>query len=84
MLAINAFISDITEPDNRAFRYGMLHLASSLGRPIAAPIGAYLLKTGGYVCVFCTSLVGIVIGAVFLLIRIQSFKWKPVKKDKVN
>jgi MFS family permease len=84
MMAIYAFIYDITKPDERAFRYGMLHLASTLGRPIAAPIGAYLLRTGGYVWVFCTSLAGIVIGSVFLLIRIHSYKWKPEKKDKVN
>ena len=27
-LAINAFLADITEPQNRAFRYGMLYLAT--------------------------------------------------------
>ena len=26
MLAMNAFVADITAPDDRAFRYGMLHL----------------------------------------------------------
>ena len=46
ILAVNAFIADITEPDKLAFRYGMLHLASSLGRPLAAPTGAYLLNQG--------------------------------------
>jgi hypothetical protein len=25
---------------------GMIHLASSLGRPLAAPLGAYLLEEG--------------------------------------
>ncbi len=55
ILAINAFIADITQPENRAFRYGMLHLASSLGRPLAAPVGAYLLKTGRFFSLFSKS-----------------------------
>ena len=45
-IGLNAFIADISGPDQRAFRMGMIHLAQSLGRPIAAPIGAYLLRTG--------------------------------------
>ncbi len=84
MLALNAFISDITTPDERAFRYGMLHLATSLGRPLAAPIGAYLLDQGGYVCVISASGVGILIGAIFLIIRIKQYKWNPEKTDVVR
>lgn len=54
---------------------------TGLGRPLAAPLGAYLLRTGGYVCVFSTSLVGIVLGSLFCIIRIRSFKWNPPKKS---
>ena len=45
-IGLSAFIADISSPDQRAFRMGMIHLAQSLGRPIAAPLGAYLLETG--------------------------------------
>ena len=45
-LAVNAFIADISSPDFRAFRYGMIHLAGSLARPIAPIVGAYLLSSG--------------------------------------
>ena len=45
-IGLSAFIADISKPDQRAFRMGMIHLASSLGRPLAAPLGAYLLKEG--------------------------------------
>ena len=83
MMAMNAFIADITKPEDRAFRYGMLHIVHSLGRPLGAPFGAYLLRTGGFLCVFCTALVGIAIGSVYLLYRINSYKWNPPKKDKV-
>ena len=79
-LSINAFITDITEPENRAFRFGILHLASSLGRPLSAPFGAYLLRTGGYVCVFATTLTGILIGAVLCIWGIHKYKWNPPKK----
>ncbi len=80
-LAINAFISDISSPENRAFRYGMLHLIEGLGRPLASPLGAYLLRTGGFVCVFSTSLVGIVLGSILCIYRIRAFKWNPPKES---
>ena len=35
-IGLSAFIADISSPDQRAFRMGMIHLAQSLGRPIAA------------------------------------------------
>jgi len=82
MLAMNAFVADITAPEDRAFRYGMMHLAHSLGRPLGAPLGAYLLRTGGFLCVFSSALVGITIGSVYLLYRIRSYKWNPPKTDK--
>ena len=36
---------------------------------------------GGYVCVFSTSLVGTIIGALWLIIRIRSYNWKSDKKS---
>lgn len=83
IMAINAFIADISPPDTLAFRYGMLHLASSLGRTIAPPVGAYLFTTGGYTCVFTASLVGTSLGALFLTIRVRSFKWTPKKSQVI-
>ena len=80
MLAINAFVADITSSEYLAFRYGMIHLAGSLARPIAPIFGAYLLKTGGYVCVFTTSLAGTLLGSLLLLVMIRSYEWNPEKK----
>ena len=51
LAATYAFIADISEPDQRAFRMGMMHLAGGFGKPIGAPIGAYLYKTGKLGCV---------------------------------
>ena len=61
----------------------MLHLISGLARPIGAPIGAQLYKHGGYICVFATSLGGIILGAFYLIFRIQKYKWTP-SKDAVR
>ena len=71
------------EPEYRAFRFGMLHLISGLARPIGAPIGAQLYEHGGYICVFATSLGGIILGAIYLMFRIQKYKWTP-SKDAVS
>ena len=77
LFALNAFLSDISPPDSLAFRYGMLNLASSLGRAIGPPLGAQLLERGGFVCVFTTSLVGTMLGGLALVVRVASFQWTP-------
>ena len=41
-----SFIADISEPDQRAFRMGMIFVASSLGSPVAPLVGAALFDTG--------------------------------------
>ena len=41
-----SFISDISAPEQRAFRMGMVHLAGRLASPIGPPFGVYLYKTG--------------------------------------
>ena len=53
-MSLHAYIADISEPDQRAFRMGMLHLAVSLGRPLSPLLGAFLLETG-----FWNNLLGI-------------------------
>ena len=83
MIAINAFITDISSPENRAFRFGMLHLAAGLAHPFSAPVGAYLLRTWGFVCVFAVSLLGIVLGSIMLIWRIRKYEWNPVRNPKV-
>ena len=47
-LATCAFMADISPPEMLAFRFGMNHLASSLGRTIAPTVGAYILEAGTY------------------------------------
>ena len=46
ILATSAFLADISPPEQLPFRIGMNHLASSLGRTLGPPVGAYLFTTG--------------------------------------
>ena len=81
-LSVNAFLSDISAPEDRAFRFGMLSLVTRLANPPSAQAGKYLLRAYGYVSVFATTLGGICIGALLLVWRIHSYKWSPPKKDR--
>ena len=80
-LAISAFLADITQPEERAFRYGMLGWIKKLGNPLAAQAGKYLLEAGGYTCVFSTTLFGIVLGGLLLLWRVNKYAWNPPNKS---
>ena len=45
-LSIYSFIADISEPDQRAFRMGMITIARLLGPPLALPVGETIFKAG--------------------------------------
>ena len=81
-LSVNAFISDISAPEDRAFRFGMLGLITKIAGPPSAQAGKYLLRSYGYVSVFATTLGGICVGSLLLIWRIHRYKWSPPKKDR--
>jgi hypothetical protein len=76
-MGLNAFISDISTPEQRSFRLAMMHFVSSIGRPVGTMLGAYLFEAGAYVCVIGATLIGRVLGAAFLVIRLEMFQWRP-------
>ena len=80
-LAIYSFLADITTSETRSFRFAMIGFASQLAAPLAPIVGAYLLSSGGYVCVFSTSLALTMLGALYMVLRIRPFNWKPEKKE---
>ena len=84
MLAINSFLADISKPEDRAFRYGMLGLAWKCGEPLGNAVGGYLYEIGGYVWVFSSTLCGTFIGAVVLTVMIKKYKWNPTKSKRSN
>ena len=81
-LSVNAFLSDISAPEDRAFRFGMLSLVTILATPLSAQAGKYILQYFGYVSVFATTLGGICFGALLLIWRINRFKWNPPRKER--
>jgi MFS family permease len=76
-MGLHAFISDISSPEQRSFRLAMAHFVSVTGRPVGTIIGAYLFQQGGYVCVIGSTLVGRILAAASLVIRLEMFKWRP-------
>ena len=43
---MNAFISDISQPQDRSMRFGLLKLSETLGKPLGALLGNYILNEG--------------------------------------
>ena len=62
------------------FCSGMVSIVQMLASPLSPPVGAYLFKTGGYVCVFSAQTAVLVIAALYLVWKIRAYQWKPSKK----
>ena len=75
-MGINAFIADISSPEQRSFRMAMMHFVQTVGRPFGTQAGAYLYDKGGYVCVISATLLGRFLSFVFLVVRLEMFNWK--------
>ncbi|XP_059080926.1 proton-coupled folate transporter-like isoform X1 [Tigriopus californicus] len=80
-MSVYSFISDISRPEQRAFRMGMIHISTKIFRPFALPLGAWLLREGSFVAVTATSCGGFALGGFLLWLRLRSFNWTPVKSD---
>ena len=81
VMGINAFVSDISKPEQRSFRMAMMSFVFNIGRPVGTQLGSYLFKEGGYICVMGATLVGRVIGFTLLVVRLEMFNWKPKTKE---
>jgi len=75
-MGMNAFIADISSPEQRSFRMAMMQFVKTIGRPFGVQAGAYLYDKGGYVCVFSATLIGRILSFVFLVVRLEMFNWK--------
>ena len=80
-MGINSFIADISAPEQRSFRMAILNLMGHLGQPFGTQIGKQLFGAGSYKCVIGSSLLGKVICLLLLVIRMETFKYKPKQKD---
>jgi len=79
-MGVAAFITEISTPEQRTFRLAMIHFISSLGSPIGTKIGAMIWDGAGdmrYTAIFAAGLGGKAITLVFLVARLELFKWNP-------
>ena len=83
-MGIAAFITEISTPEQRTFRLATIGFVESMGGPLGTMLGAYLWDVGSYLCVFGASLVGKVLTLIFLVIRLEMFKWNPGKVEDAD
>ena len=57
-------------------RLAALSLCWAISRPISYPLGAFLFDSGGYVCVFGTSLLLFALASCFGLYKLWGFEEK--------
>ena len=65
----------------RMARLGFASLAWSVSQPISYPFGSLLFDSGGYVCVFSTSLLLFVTASLLGLFRLWGFEEKLTKQE---
>ena len=63
---------------------GMVSIVQMLASPMSPPTGAYLFRTGGYVCVFSSQLTVIVLASAYLVWTLKSYNWTPTKNIVMN
>ena len=81
-MGMNAFIADISSPQQRSFRMAMMHFVQTLGEPFATQAGAYLYDKGGYVCVISANLLGRFLSFLFLVVRLEIFNLKSQRQEE--
>ena len=77
-----AFISDVSEPDKRALRLGMAHVAQMAAGPFGPILGSTIFNIGGYVAVFTVELVINVISLIILYLMFRRFPWKQITEQE--
>ena len=73
---INTFISDTSQPKDRSMRYGMLKLLETLGKPLGALLGNFILNEGGYVWAYATVLIGLLVASTYVCVIMRYHTWR--------
>jgi len=76
-----SFIADNSTQRERMARLGFASLMWAVSQPISYPFGSLLFDSGGYICVFSTSLLLFCTASAMGLIRLWGFKEKIEKKE---
>ena len=83
-IVINAFISDTSKPKDRSMRYGMLKLSETLGKPLGALLGNFILNEGGYVWAYATVLIGLFVASTYVCVIMSYHTWTTPKTTVNN
>ena len=68
----------------RTIRLAILSFSWHITPPVAGPIAAWLLESGGYVCVFSTSLVIMGLAFLYMLLRLWNFQEKQKETENLS
>merc|ERR1711884_828176 len=60
----------------------MMNFASAVGRPFGTQMGKWLFFAGSYVCVIGATVLGRLVGLIFVIIRLETFKMKKPVNNK--
>ncbi len=78
--AINAFLADVSSPEQLAVRIAIVSLAELMSRPVGTQIGALLIAYSTTVVNTSISLVLLILASFMLWWRIHKTKWQPQRK----
>ncbi|XP_049865720.1 solute carrier family 46 member 3-like [Pectinophora gossypiella] len=80
-LGVFSYISDVTSPEARTFRVGLVNLCMTAGIPIGTALSGILLKLWGYYGIFTISGLIYVLNLIYGLVYLKS---RTKKGDKEN
>ena len=83
-LSIGAFIADISDPDQRAFRMFLFSFPWKIGTPIGTQLGKYLFDQGSFLCVSSAAYLSKVICFILFVIRLELFYRDEEVKKRVE
>ena len=83
-LVVYSFISDNSRDRERTLRLAILSFTWHITQPAGGPVGAWLLVSGGYVCVFSASLLIMSLAFSYMMLRLWSFQEKCTQKENLS
>ena len=83
-LSLGAFIADISDPDQRAFRMFLFSFPWKIGSPIGTQLGKYLFDQGSFICVSSATFLFKIICFALFVIRLELYYRNEDVKKKVE
>merc|ERR1719317_657747 len=84
VMVVYSFIADNSSDKQRTIRLAILSFTWHMTQPAGGPIGAWLLESGGYVCVFSASLLIMGFSFLYMILRLWNFQEKLIGKENMS